>query len=64
MHEIEILDGKGMIVKRPVAARREDFALPGSVRDKITRARLMEELASPEGIAEGGNIGDDFEPTQ
>ncbi|MCE4601011.1 MAG: KaiC domain-containing protein [Desulfurococcales archaeon] len=64
MHEINIVDGKGMMVTRPVTARREDVALPGSVRDRIIRARLEEELASPDNVSEGGDVGDDFEPTQ
>ena len=40
MHEIEILDGVGMRVKRPTPYRKEDFALPKSVVDRILEAEM------------------------
>ena len=40
MHEIEIVDGVGMRVVRQTPYRREDYALPKSVVDKILEAEL------------------------
>ena len=37
MHEINIQDGKGLIVLGPVEESREDFALPKKVMDKIEK---------------------------
>ena len=37
LHEIEIVDGRGMVILRPTEERAEDHALPPSVRDKIRR---------------------------
>ncbi len=38
MHEIDIVDGVGMVVKGPTPYRREDTALPRSVIDRIIEA--------------------------
>lgn len=48
MHEVDIVDGKGMVVKRPVEARREDFALPEHVKRRIARSAEREESAAPD----------------
>lgn len=37
LQEIEILSGEGMVIKGPASERREDFALPRRVMDKIKR---------------------------
>ncbi len=60
MHEIDIRDGEGMVVVRPAKARKEDTVLPREVTRRIIRGRIEEELASPEGELESGDIGDDF----
>jgi len=39
VHEIEIVDGRGMIIKRPTHMRREDFALPEKVSRKLAERR-------------------------
>ncbi len=64
MHEVEIIDGRGMVIGRPVTARREDVALPWRVRESIRRARLREESMLPEDVPEGDDVGDDLEPSQ
>ena len=35
LHEIEIVDGKGLVILEPVRARREDIALPGGVMKRV-----------------------------
>ncbi len=60
MHEIDIRDGKGMIVLRPAGMRKEDVGLPRRVVERIIRGQIEEELASPNGEFEGGDIGDDL----
>ncbi|WP_048191543.1 KaiC domain-containing protein [Pyrolobus fumarii] len=51
MHEIEIVDGVGMRVKQPTPYRKEDYALPRSVVERILEAearRRKEILGSEE----------------
>lgn len=43
MYEFKIVDGKGIVIIGPVAYRREDYALPRHVLDKIIEARLRSE---------------------
>ena len=47
MHEIEIIPGKGLIVKRPVEARREDYTLPQEVVRRIQSAKSKMEQEIP-----------------
>ncbi|MGC9121775.1 MAG: KaiC domain-containing protein [Thermogladius sp.] len=42
--EIDIVDGKGMVVVGPYALSREDFALPASVMRKMLEAELRKNL--------------------
>ncbi len=60
MHRVEILDGRGMVIAGPVAARREDVALPGSVYRRIVESRAREEAALPEDYPGEDDVGDDF----
>lgn len=60
MHEVDIIDGRGMIVREPTGLRREDFALPEHVRRKIVESRRRDELASPEHEAESSDVSDYF----
>ncbi|MEM4575857.1 MAG: KaiC domain-containing protein [Candidatus Nezhaarchaeales archaeon] len=43
MYEIDIVDGKGLVVIGPTAMRREDMALPQKVTEKITKAKEKNE---------------------
>ena len=47
LHEIEIKDGVGMIIKRATPLRREDTALPRSVMEKMIEAELKKDLELP-----------------
>ena len=47
MHEIEIINGKGMRVKAPTRLRKEDTALPGSVTARMLAAELQKILEIP-----------------
>ena len=46
MHEVIIIDGRGMVV-RPARITKEDVALPGPVVEKIARASAERELEAP-----------------
>jgi KaiC domain protein len=41
LQEIEVLPGEGLVMRGPVSERREDFALPKKVTDRIKRASEM-----------------------
>jgi KaiC domain protein len=43
MHEIDIVDGKGLVILRATGERREDYALPSSVKRKIIEAKERRE---------------------
>ena len=47
LHEIEIVDGKGLVVLRPVAERKEDVTLPREVMEKMMKAKRMKESEIP-----------------
>jgi len=46
MHEVIIIDGRGVVV-RPARITKEDVALPGPVVEKIARASAERELEAP-----------------
>lgn len=60
MHEVDIIDGRGMVVGRPTAARREDTVLPEHVKRRMVEARKREDLAFTEDESEGSNVGYDL----
>lgn len=43
MYEIDIIDGKGLVVIGPTAMRKEDVALPQKVTEKIAKAKERSE---------------------
>ncbi len=43
MYEIEIIDGIGLVVLGPTSERREDYALPQKVKEKILKAKEKSE---------------------
>ena len=43
MHEITVVDGKGLVVLGPVRERKEDVALPKQVSDRIVAAKKKKE---------------------
>jgi KaiC domain protein len=47
MHEVSIVDGKGLTILGPVEERREDIALPRRVMEKIQRTAEKREAAIP-----------------
>ncbi len=47
MHEIDIVDGVGMVIIGPVELRKEDIALPMKVTRKILEAERIKELEGP-----------------
>jgi len=47
MFEVEIIDGKGMVITRPTEMRREDVALPKEVQRKIVETLRREEEELP-----------------
>ena len=47
MYEIDIVDGKGMVVLGPVGLRREDVAIPEKVKWRIVRSREARESEIP-----------------
>ncbi len=47
MYEIEIIDGKGMIVVKPTEMRREDYSLPYEVQKRIVENLEKEEKELP-----------------
>jgi len=47
MHEIEIVDGKGLVIKGSVDMRKEDVALPRQVMDKIRKAAQKRDVEMP-----------------
>lgn len=60
MHEVDIIDSRGMIIRRPTPARKEDTALPEHVKRRILKSKIIDELASPEYESEGSDIGDNL----
>ena len=48
MHEIEIIDGKGLTIIGPVEIRKEDVSLPFRVMRNIMKAEHLKELEFPE----------------
>ena len=52
MHEIEIVKGKGMRVKKALEYRREDTALPPSVAARMVAAELRKMLELPDALEE------------
>jgi len=53
MHEIEIRDGEGMVIRGAVEARREDVALPWRVQRRILESREEAERWLPDEEPEG-----------
>ncbi len=49
LHEIEIVEGKGLVIVGPVELRKEDVALPREVIDRMKKAkkRAEEEIPDP-----------------
>jgi len=47
MHEISIIDGKGLTILGPTRERREDFELPRSVVDRMLKAKRSKEDELP-----------------
>ncbi|MEM2893759.1 MAG: KaiC domain-containing protein [Candidatus Bathyarchaeia archaeon] len=47
MHEVSIVDGKGLVVLGPLEERREDIALPRRVMEKIQRTAEKRDAAIP-----------------
>ena len=47
MYEIEIADGRGMVVLGPVGLRREDLVIPERVKWRIVRSREERESEIP-----------------
>jgi len=47
MHEIEIVDGKGIVIKGSVEMRKEDIALPRQVMNKIRKASQKRDVEMP-----------------
>ena len=47
MHEIEILSGKGLIIRKPVEMRKEDIALPNRVITRIQRTIEKRDVETP-----------------
>jgi KaiC domain protein len=47
MHEVTVVDGRGLVVLGPVPERREDVSLPRSVVDRITSAQEAKEREIP-----------------
>jgi len=43
MHEIDIIDGKGLVILGPTPSRREDIGLPAEVRRRMMKARESKE---------------------
>lgn len=46
MYEIDIVDGIGLVILGPVSERREDYALPQSVKENILKSKKEEEEAT------------------
>ena len=44
LHEIEVKDGVGLVIKRPTPLRKEDIALPKSVVERMVEAELRKEM--------------------
>ncbi|MEM2126900.1 MAG: KaiC domain-containing protein [Candidatus Bathyarchaeia archaeon] len=47
MHEVSIIDGKGLVILGPLEERREDIALPRRVMEKIQRTAEKRDAAIP-----------------
>jgi KaiC domain protein len=47
MHSIKILPGKGLVIEKPAAVSREDFALPTKVTRRVLRSRIKSEHEIP-----------------
>ena len=43
MHEITIVDGRGLVVLGPTRERKEDLTLPKQVTEKIVKAQKSKE---------------------
>lgn len=47
MYEIDIVNGRGIVVKQPTIYRKEDIALPERVKQKIINAKKLREQEIP-----------------
>lgn len=47
MYEVNILDGRGLVVERPALMRREDVTLPSQVTERIKRAAEKRDVETP-----------------
>jgi KaiC/GvpD/RAD55 family RecA-like ATPase len=47
MYEIDILQGRGLVIKGPVGMRREDIVLPKHVMNKIRKSTEMRDVEAP-----------------
>ena len=47
MYEIDIVQGRGIVIKGAVEMRREDFALPRHVMEKIRKSTEMRDVEAP-----------------
>ncbi len=47
MYEIQIVDGRGIVVLGPTIYRREDVALPNHVKRRILKSRIKSEMEVP-----------------
>ena len=47
MHEIEIIDGRGLVIRGSVDMRREDIALPGHVMNRIRKSSWKRDAEIP-----------------
>jgi len=52
MHEIEIVDGRGLVILGPVEMRREDISLPSRVVKRMLRIQKLKELEYPDDSGE------------
>lgn len=43
MYEIDIIDGVGLVILGPISERREDYALPKEVKDRIMKSKEKKE---------------------
>jgi len=47
MYEVQVVKGKGIVLKGPIKARREDFALPRRVWLKMLESEMLREIEVP-----------------
>lgn len=47
LHEVSIVDGKGLVILGPVAERKEDIALPKKVSERILKVKKSKEEEIP-----------------